>query len=62
MSGIEAGGRIWSRATPRYRSPTMIVYALLGSSRVLSVSSTATLAILVGTQLGLVVPAGDPEG
>lgn len=27
----------------------MIVYALLGSSRVLSVSSTATLAILTGT-------------
>jgi len=38
----------------------MIVYALLGSSRVLSVSSTATLAILVGTQLGLAVPDGDP--
>jgi sulfate permease, SulP family len=38
----------------------MVVYALLGSSRVLSVSSTATLAILVGTQLGLVVPDGDP--
>jgi sulfate permease, SulP family len=38
----------------------MIVYALLGSSRVLSVSSTSTLAILVSTQLGLVVPDGDP--
>ncbi len=38
----------------------MVIYALLGSSRVLSVSSTATLAILVGTQLGLVVPDGDP--
>ena len=38
----------------------MLVYALLGSSRVLSVSSTATLAILAGTQLGLVVPDGDP--
>ncbi|QIG52532.1 SulP family inorganic anion transporter [Nordella sp. HKS 07] len=38
----------------------MIVYALLGTSRVLSVSSTTTLAILVGTQLGLVVPDGDP--
>src|SRR5580765_3450046 len=31
----------------------MIVYALLGSSRVLSVSSTTTLAILTSTQLGL---------
>ncbi len=37
----------------------MAVYALLGSSRVLSVSSTATLAILTATQLGLVVPDGD---
>jgi high affinity sulfate transporter 1 len=38
----------------------MAVYALLGSSRVLSVSSTTTLAILTGTQLGLAVPDGDP--
>src|SRR5258706_6194724 len=38
----------------------MVVYALLGSSRVLSVSSTTTLAILTGTELGLVVPEGDP--
>jgi len=38
----------------------MVIYALLGSSRVLSVSSTTTLAILAGTQLGLVVPDGEP--
>jgi high affinity sulfate transporter 1 len=38
----------------------MAIYALLGSSRVLSVSSTATLAILAATQLGLAVPDGDP--
>jgi sulfate permease, SulP family len=38
----------------------MVIYALLGSSRVLSVSSTTTLAILTGTQLGVVVPDGDP--
>jgi sulfate permease, SulP family len=38
----------------------MIVYALLGTSRVLSVSSTTTLAILAGTELALVVPDGDP--
>ena len=38
----------------------MLIYALLGSSRVLSVSSTTTLAILAGTQLGLAVPDGDP--
>ncbi|MFN7570969.1 MAG: SulP family inorganic anion transporter [Betaproteobacteria bacterium] len=37
----------------------MAIYALLGSSRVLSVSSTTTLAILTGTQLGLAVPDGD---
>ena len=30
----------------------MIVYALLGTSRVLSVSSTTTLAILAGTAAG----------
>jgi len=39
----------------------MVIYALLGSSRVLSVSSTTTLAILAGTELGLVVPDGDPS-
>jgi len=38
----------------------MAIYALAGSSRVLSVSSTTTLAILTGTQLALVVPDGDP--
>ena len=38
----------------------MAVYALLGSSRVLSVSSTTTLAILVATELALAVPDGDP--
>ena len=38
----------------------MAVYALLGRSKVLSVSSTTTLAILAGTQLGLVVPDADP--
>lgn len=38
----------------------MVVYAILGTSKVLSVSSTATLAILTATQLGLVVPDGDP--
>src|SRR6187455_3083988 len=38
----------------------MVVYALLGSSRVLSVSSTTTIAILSGTALGVAVPDGDP--
>ena len=39
----------------------MLIYALLGTSRVLSVSTTTTLAILAGAQLGLVVPDGDPD-
>lgn len=38
----------------------LVVYALLGTSRVLSVSSTTTLAILTGTELGMAVPDGDP--
>lgn len=38
----------------------MVVYAVLGTSRVLSVSSTTTLAILTGTELSIVVPDGDP--
>lgn len=38
----------------------MVIYALFGSSRVLSVSSTSTLAILVSTQLAMTVPDGDP--
>jgi len=38
----------------------MVVYALLGSSRPLSVSTTTTLAILTAAELGEVVPGGDP--
>jgi sulfate permease, SulP family len=38
----------------------MLVYALLGSSRSLSVSSTSTIAVLTAAQLALVVPGGDP--
>jgi high affinity sulfate transporter 1 len=38
----------------------MIIYALLGTSRALSVSTTTTLAILVAAQLSAVVPNGDP--
>jgi high affinity sulfate transporter 1 len=37
----------------------MVIYALLGTSRALSVSTTTTLAILVAAQLGAVVPNGD---
>lgn len=38
----------------------MVIYAILGSSRPLSVSTTTTLAILTGAQLAVVVPDGDP--
>lgn len=39
--------------------PTLI-YALFGTSRVLSVSTTTTLAILTAAQLAQVVPSGNP--
>ncbi|ADC62234.1 SulP family inorganic anion transporter [Allochromatium vinosum] len=38
----------------------LVIYAILGTSRPLSVTTTTTLAILTGTQLALVVPNGDP--
>ncbi len=38
----------------------MMIYALLGTSRVLNVSSTATIGILTATQLAIIVPDGDP--
>ncbi len=38
----------------------MVIYAILGTSRPLSVSTTTTLAILTGAELALVVPGGDP--
>ncbi len=38
----------------------MLIYAVLGTSRPLSVSTTTTIAILVGAELGQVAPGGDP--
>jgi len=38
----------------------MLIYAVLGTSRVLSVSTSTTLAILTAAQLGQVVPNSDP--
>ena len=38
----------------------MLIYAALGTSRPLSVSTTTTIAILTGVLLGQVVPGGDP--
>lgn len=37
----------------------MIIYAVLGTSRVLSVSTTTTIAILTGVALGQAVPGGE---
>jgi high affinity sulfate transporter 1 len=38
----------------------MAIYAVIGSSRPLSVSTTTTIAILASTQLSAAAPAGDP--
>src|SRR5215208_7734818 len=38
----------------------MVIYALLGTSRPLSVSTTTTLAILVAANLAQVASGGDP--
>ncbi len=54
VAGLPVAVGLYTAFTP------MIIYALLGSSRVLSVSSTTTLAILAGAQLDLAVPDGDP--
>jgi SulP family sulfate permease len=40
----------------------MVVYVALGTSRVLSVSTTTTLAILTASALGAAVPGADPAG
>ena len=37
----------------------MVIYAIVGTSRVLSVSTTTTLALLTAAQLGQVLPNGD---
>jgi SulP family sulfate permease len=37
----------------------MVIYAVLGTSRVLSVSTTTTIAILTATEMGRVAPDGD---
>jgi sulfate permease, SulP family len=38
----------------------MIIYAILGTSRVLSVSTTSTIAILTAAELSAIAPNGDP--
>jgi SulP family sulfate permease len=39
----------------------LAIYAVLGSSRPLSVSTTTTIAVLTAAELGQVVPGGDPS-
>ena len=39
----------------------MVIYAAMGTSRPLSVSTSTTIAILAATQLGQVVPDASPE-
>jgi high affinity sulfate transporter 1 len=38
----------------------LIVYAMLGSSRPMSTTTTTTIAILTGAELAIVTPSGDP--
>src|SRR5271157_5468810 len=54
MAGLPVQVGLYTALVP------MVIYALLGTSRVLSVSTTTTLAILTAAQLGQVVPNGNP--
>ncbi|HEX3179691.1 MAG TPA: SulP family inorganic anion transporter [Beijerinckiaceae bacterium] len=54
VAGLPVAVGLYTAFTPA------IIYALIGSSRVLSVTSTATLAILTGAELDLIVPDKDP--
>ena len=54
MAGLPVQVGLYTALVP------MVIYALLGTSRVLSVSTTTTVAILTAAELGQVVPNGDP--
>ena len=54
MAGLPVQVGLYTALVP------MMIYAVLGTSRVLSVSTTTTLAILTAAQLGQVVPNGNP--
>ena len=54
MAGLPVQVGLYTALVP------MVIYALLGTSRVLSVSTTTTLAILTAAQLGQVVTNGNP--
>jgi sulfate permease, SulP family len=53
MAGLPVQVGLYTALVP------MVIYAVLGTSRVLSVSTTTTLAILTAAQLGQVVPNGN---
>jgi len=54
MAGLPVEVGLYASLTP------MVVYALLGTSLVLSVSVTSTISLLTGAVLASVVPAADP--
>src|SRR5271169_750568 len=54
MAGLPVQVGLYTAVVP------MVIYAVLGTSRVLSVSTTTTLAILTAAQLGQAVPNGNP--
>ena len=54
MAGLPVQVGLYTALVP------MAIYAVLGTSRVLSVSTTTTLAILTASQLGQAVPDGNP--
>jgi sulfate permease, SulP family len=55
IAGLPVQVGLYTAAVP------MVIYALLGTSRPLSVSTTTTIAILTGAELGRVAPGGGPE-
>jgi len=54
MAGLPVQVGLYTALVP------MLIYAVLGTSRVLSVSTSTTLAILTAAQLRQAVPSGDP--
>ena len=54
MAGLPVQVGLYTALVP------MVIYAVFGTSRVLSVSTTTTLAILTAAQLSQVVPSGNP--
>lgn len=54
VAGVPVAAGLYTAFVP------MVIYAFLGSSRVLSVSTTTTIGILVGAELAIVAPDGNP--